>query len=387
MLKANHYFNGSIHFELKGGLKLVINHNILTGVYKHTSFVDLIVLQGDCHEVFRIGAELDVDKLTQQVDMLCNTLKAFIREYVPGQRVGLRDTVLKDLVKTLVVYPDVFKTSSILYRQLQNTIFTLIGEESYHYVTVFDAIYDDESGDHIINKYTKYRAGYDLFEMCESKDEDGEIEYWNGDEDNEDDDYDDNNIIEEEVVEEVVDETVEETKEKRKEFEKTVIEKERNKYAQIKDDELNALLCDIDSSSVWKLDRANSRENHDFTVFPFGKYFFEKDEVNNTTKVFHDAPQSKEDVMKKFYNNLDLIHECDRFEDVWDVPRDEYICEIKEMEKYIEEHTLEEICSPEGRYFFVTMLRNILVTDHDMYQIKDGTWHYDDSEKKEEEKE
>jgi hypothetical protein len=85
--------------------------------------------------------------------------------------------------------------------------------------------------------------------------------------------------------------------------------------------------------------------------------------------------------MKKFYYNLDLIHEYDRFEDVWDVPREEYICEIKEMEKYIEEHTLDEICSPEGRYFFVTMLRNILVTDHDMYQVKDGTWHYDDSEK------
>lgn len=374
MLKANHYFNGSIHFELKGGLKLVINHNILTGVYKHTSFVDLIVLQGDCHEVFRIGAELDVDKLTQQVDMLCNTLKAFIREYVPGQRVGLRDTVLKDLVKTLVVYPDVFKTSSILYRQLQNTIFTLIGEESYHYVTVFDAVYDDESGDHVINKYIKYRAGYDLFEMCETMDEDGEVEYWNGDEDTEDDDDD----IKEEVIEEA----------KFKEFEKTVIEKERNKFAPIKDDELGALLCNIDSSTVWKLDRLNSRENHDFTVFPFGKYFFEKDEENNTTRIFHDAPKTKEEVMKKFYHNLDLIHEYDRFEDVWDVPREEYICEIKEMEKYIEEHTLEEICSPEGRYFFVTMLRNILMTDHDMYQIKDGTWHYNDSEKKgEEEKE
>ena len=328
MLKANHYFNGSIHFELKGGLKLVINHNILTGVYKHTSFVDLIVLQGDCHEVFRIGAELDVDKLTQQVDMLCNTLKAFIREYVPGQRVGLRDTVLKDLVKTLVVYPDVFKTSSILYRQLQNTIFTLIGEESYHYVTVFNAVYDDESGDHVINKYIKYRAGYDLFEMCETMDEDGEVEYWNGDEDTEDDDDD----IKEKVIEEA----------KFKEFEKTVIEKERNKFAPIKDDELGALLCNIDSSTVWKLDRLNSRENHDFTVFPFGKYFFEKDEENNTTRIFHDAPKTKE----------------------------------------------EEICSPEGRYFFVTMLRNILMTDHDMYQIKDGTWHYNDSEKKgEEEKE
>lgn len=374
MLKANHYFNGSVHFELKGGLKLVINHNILTGIYKHTSFVDLIVLQGDCHEVFRIGAELDVDKLTQQVDMLCNTLKTFIREYIPGQRVGLRDSVLKDLVKTLVVYPDVFKTSSILYRQLQNTIFTLIGEESYHYVTVFDAVYDDESGDHVINKYIKYRAGYDLFEMCETMDEDGEVEYWNGDEDTEDDDDD----IKEEVIEEA----------KFKEFEKTVIEKERNKFAPIKDDELGALLCNIDSSTVWKLDRLNSRENHDFTVFPFGKYFFEKDEENNTTRIFHDAPKTKEEVMKKFYYNLDLIHEYDRFEDVWDVPREEYICEIKEMEKYIEEHTLEEICSPEGRYFFVTMLRNILMTDHDMYQIKDGTWHYNDSEKKgEEEKE
>nr|DAL05481.1 MAG TPA: hypothetical protein [Caudoviricetes sp.] len=381
MLKANHYFNGSIHFELKGGLKLVINHNILTGVYKHTSFVDLIVLQGDCHEVFRIGAELDVDKLTQQVDMLCNTLKSFIREYIPGQRVGLRDTVLKDLIRTLVVYPDVFKTSSILYRQLQNTIFTLIGEESYHYVTVFDAVYDDESGDHVINKYIKYRAGYDLFELCETKDENGEIEYWNGDEDNEDDDYDDDDIIEEEVVEEVVEETVEEAKDKRKQFEKMVIEKERNKFAPIKDDELGALLCDIDSSSVWKLDRANSRENHDFTVFPFGKYFFEKDEENNTAKIFHDAPKSKEDVMKKFCYNLDLIHECNRFEDVWDVPKDEYICEIKEMEKYIEEHTLEEICSPEGRYFFVTMLRNILMTDYDIYQDKEtGTWQYDDDE-------
>nr|DAR18536.1 MAG TPA: hypothetical protein [Caudoviricetes sp.] len=377
MLKANHYFNGSIHFELRGGLKLVINHNILLNTYKHTSFVDLILLQGDCHEVFRIGAELDVDDLTNKVYLLCNTLKVFIKSYVEGQRVGLRDSVLKDLVRTLVVYPDVFKTSSILYRQLENTIFSLIDEESYHYVTVFDAIYNDESGDHIINKYTKYRAGYDLFEMCETLDEDGEVEYWNGDEDNEDDD----DIIEEEVIEEVVVETAEE-EDKLKAFEKMVIEKERNKFAPIKDDELGALLCDIDSSSVWKLDRVDSREKHDFTVFPFGKYYFEKDEQNNTTKVFHDAPQTKEDVMKKFYFNLDLIHECDRFEDVWDVPRDEYICEIKEMEKYIEEHTLEEICSPEGRYFFVTMLRNILMTDHDMYQIKDGTWHYDDSEKR-----
>lgn len=382
MLKANHYFNGSIHFELREGLKLVVNHNIMTDIVQHTSFVDLIVLQGYDHELFRIGAVLDVDDLTKNVDMLCGTLKKYIQGYEDAYRAGIRDSVLKDLIRTLVVYPDVFKTSSILYRQLQNTIFTLIGEESYHYVTVFDAVYDDESGDHIINKYTKYRAGYNLFELCETRDEDGEVEYWNGDEDNEDDD-----IIEEEVIEEVVDETIEEAKEKRKEFEKTVIEKERNKYAPIKDDELNALLCDIDDSMVWKLDRVDSRENHDFTVFPFGKYYFEKDEVNNTTKVFHDVPQSKEDVMKKFYYNLDLIHECDRFEDVWDVPRDEYICEIKEMEKYIEEHTLDEICSPEGRYFFVTMLRNILVTDHDMYQIKDGTWHYDDSEKKVEEKE
>lgn len=387
MLKANHYFNGAIHFELRGGLKLVVNHNIMTDIVQHTSFVDLIVLQGHDHELFRIGAVLDVDDLTKNVDMLCGTLKAFIREYIPGKLVGLRDSVLKDLVRTLVVYPDVFKTSSILYRQLRNTIFTLLCEEEYHYVTVFDAIYDDESGEHIINKYIKYRAGYDLFEMCETMNEDGEKEYWNGDEDN-DDDYDDDDVIEEEIIEEVVDETIEEAKEKRKEFEKTVIEKERNKFAPIKDDELGALLCGVNDSMVWKLDRVDSREKHDFTVFPFGKYYFEKDEENNTTKVFHDAPQTKEDVMKKFYNNLDLIHECDRFEDVWDVPRDEYICEIKEMEKYIEEHTLEEICSPEGRYFFVTMLRNILMTDHDMYQIKDGTWHYDDSEKKvEEEKE
>lgn len=374
MLKANHYFNGSIHFELRNGLKLVINHNIMTDTPIHTSFVDLIVLQGHNHELFRIGAVLDVDELTKNVDMLCNTLKKYIQGYADAYRAGLRDSVLKDLIRTLVVYPDVFKTSSILYRQLQNTIFSLISEEVYHYVTVFDAVYDDESGDHIINKYTKYRAGYDLFEMCETMDEDGEVEYWNGDEDTEDDDDD----IKEEVIEEA----------KFKEFEKTVIEKERNKFAPIKDDELGALLCNIDSSTVWKLDRLNSRENHDFTVFPFGKYFFEKDEENNTTRIFHDAPKTKEEVMKKFYYNLDLIHEYDRFEDVWDVPREEYICEIKEMEKYIEEHTLEEICSPEGRYFFVTMLRNILMTDHDMYQIKDGTWHYNDSEKKgEEEKE
>ena len=368
MLKANHYFNGSIHFELRNGLKLVINHNIMTDTPIHTSFVDLIVLQGHNHELFRIGAVLDVDELTKNVDMLCNTLKKYIQGYADAYRAGLRDSVLKDLIRTLVVYPDVFKTSSILYRQLQNTIFSLISEEVYHYVTVFDSVYDDESGDHIINKYTKYRAGYDLFEMCETMDEDGEVEYWNGDEDTEDDDDD----IKEEVIEEA----------KFKEFEKTVIEKERNKFAPIKDDELGALLCNIDSSTVWKLDRLNSRENHDFTVFPFGKYFFEKDEENNTTRIFHDAPKTKEEVMKKFYYNLDLIHEYDRFEDVWDVPREEYICEIKEMEKYIEEHTLEEICSPEGRYFFVTMLRNILMTDHDMYQIKDGTWHYNDSEKK-----
>ena len=45
MLKANHYFNGSIHFELRKGLKLVINHNIMTDIVQHTSFVDLIVLQ------------------------------------------------------------------------------------------------------------------------------------------------------------------------------------------------------------------------------------------------------------------------------------------------------------------------------------------------------
>ena len=386
MLKANHYFNGSIHFELRHDLKLVVNHNIIIDGYEHTSFVELIFLEGNTQELFRIGARINILDLTDKVNLLCDTIKSFIKGYIKD-RVGLRDTVLKDLIRTLVVYPDVFKTSSILYRQLQNTIFTLIGEESYHYVTVFDAVYDEESGDHIINKYIKYRAGYDLFEMCETMDEDGEVEYWNGDEDN-DDDYDDDDVIEEEVIEEVVEETVEEAKDKRKEFEKTVIEKERNKFAPIKDDELNALLCDVDSSMVWKLDRVDSRENHDFTVFPFGKYYFEKDEENNTTKVFHDAPQTKEDVMKKFYCNLDLIHECDRFEDVWDVPREEYICEIKEMKKYIEEHTLDEICSPEGRYFFVTMLRNILVTDHDMYQIKDGTWHYDDSEKKvEEEKE
>lgn len=31
-----------------------------------------------------------------------------------------------------------------------------------------------------------------------------------------------------------------------------VIEKERNKYAPIKDDELGALLCDIDRTMVWK---------------------------------------------------------------------------------------------------------------------------------------
>lgn len=366
MLKASHYFNGAIHFGLREGLKLVINHNIMTGYSKHTSFIDLIVLQGDCHEVFRIGAELDVDNLTKKVDMLCNTLRAFIKDYKPGRIVGLRDNILKDLVRTLVVYPDVFKTSSILYRQLENTIFTLIGEESYHYVTVFDAVYDDESGDHIINKYKKYRAGYDLFEMCETLDEDGEVEYWNGEEDNDDDD---------EIIEEVVEENTFE------EFKKMVIEKENNKWAPIKDDELNALLCDIDSSTEWKLDRVNSRENHDFTVFPFGKYFFEKDEQNNTTKVFHEAPKSKEEVMKKFYYNLSLIHEHDRFESVPTVEKEVYICEIKEMEKYIEEHTLEEIGSPEGRYFFVTMLRNILMTDYDLYQDKEtGTWQYDDDE-------
>lgn len=373
MLKANHYFNGAIHFELRHDLKLVVNHNIIIDGYEHTSFVDLIILEGNTQELFRIGARINILDLTDKVNLLCNTLKTFIKGYVQD-RVGLRDTILKDLIRTLVVYPDVFKTSSILYRQLKNTVFTLIDEESYHYVTVFDAHYDEESGDHIINKYIKYRAGYELFELCETRDKDGEIEYWNGDEDTEDDDDD----IKEEVIEEA----------KFKEFEKTVIEKERNKFAPIKDDELGALLCNIDSSTVWKLDRLNSRENHDFTVFPFGKYFFEKDEENNTTRIFHDAPKTKEEVMKKFYYNLDLIHEYDRFEDVWDVPREEYICEIKEMEKYIEEHTLEEICSPEGRYFFVTMLRNILMTDHDMYQIKDGTWHYNDSEKKgEEEKE
>ena len=380
MLKANHYFNGAIHFELRHDLKLVINHNIIIDGYEHTSFVDLIILEGNTQELFRIGARINILDLTDKVNLLCDTIKSFIKGHVQD-RVGLRDTVLKDLIRTLVVYTDVFKTSSILYRQLKNTISTLIDDESYHYVTVFDAVYDDESGDHIINKYNKYRAGYELFELCETRDENGEIEYWNGDEDIEED-YDDDDVIEEEVVEEVIEETVEEDK---KEFEKTVIEKERNKFAPIKDDELGALLCDINRTMVWKLDRVDSREKHDFTVFPFGKYYFEKDEQNNTTKVFHDAPKTKEDVMTKFYNNLDLIHECNRFEDVWDVPREEYISEIKEMEKYIEEHTLEEICSPEGRYFFVTMLRNILVTDHDMYQIKDGTWHFDDSEKEAEE--
>jgi hypothetical protein len=379
MLKANHYFNGSIHFELRHDLKLVVNHNIIIDGYEHTSFVDLIILEGNTQELFRIGARINILDLTDKVNLLCNTIKSFIKGHVED-RVGLRDTVLKDLIRTLVVYPDVFKTSSILYRQLKNTIFTLIGEESYHYVTVFDAHYDEESGDHVINKYIKYRAGYELFELCETRDEDGEVEYWNGNEDNEDDDYDDDDIIEEEVIEEVVEETVEE-EDKFKAFEKMVIEKERNKYAPIKDDELNALLCDIDSSSVWKLDRANSRENHDFTVFPFGKYFFEKDEENNTTKIFHDAPKSKEEVMEKFYYNLWLIHEYDRFENVPHVEKETYICEIKEMEKYVEEHTLDEICSPEGRYFFVTMLRNILMTDYDIYQDKEtGTWQYDDDE-------
>lgn len=373
MLKANHYFNGAIHFELRNSLKLVINHNIITDGHENTSFVDLILLEGNTQELFRIGARINILDLTAKVDLLCNTFRTFIKDNHLGT-VGLKDSVLKDLVRTLVVYPDVFKTSSIIYRQLRYTIQSLVTDERGYDVTLFEAYYDDESGEHITNKYDKYRAGEGLFKLIETKDENGEIDYW--DKDEEDDDYE----------EEVIEETVEEAK--FKEFEKTVIEKERNKFAPIKDDELGALLCNIDDSMVWKLDRVDSREKHDFTVFPFGKYYFEKDEENNTTKVFHDAPQSKEDVMKKFYNNLDLIHECDRFEDVWDVPRDEYICEIKEMEKYIEEHTLEEICSPEGRYFFVTMLRNILMTDHDMYQIKDGTWHYDDSEKKvEEEKE
>lgn len=212
MLKASHYFNGSIHFELRGDLKLVINHNILTDIVQHTSFVDLIVLQGHDHELFRIGAVLDVYDLTKNVDMLYSTLKKYIQGYADAYRAGLRDAVLKDLIRTLVVYPDVFKTSSILYRQLQNTIFSLICEEEYHYVTVFDAVYDDESGDHIINKYTKYRAGYDSFELCETMDEDGEVEYRNGDEDNNDDeDYDDNDeVVEEEVVEEIIEEANEE---------------------------------------------------------------------------------------------------------------------------------------------------------------------------------
>ena len=294
--------------------------------------------------------------------MLCNTLRAFIKDYKPGRIVGLRDNILKDLVRTLVVYPDVFKTSSILYRQLENTIFTLIGEESYHYVTVFDAVYDDESGDHIINKYTKYRAGYDLFEMCETLDEDGEVEYWNCDEDNEEDDYDDE-IIEEEIVEEV--------------WENIIMEQENKRHYPIQEDEKAALLCGIDESTTWELDRIKSMENYDFTVFPFGMHFFEKDEANNITKALHNKPKTKEEVMEKFLSHLDLVKEIDKF-DVGIIEREKYSDNIKEMEEFIENNTLEEILNPVGRYFFVTQLRNILVTDYYMFQEPDGTWNYEE---------
>lgn len=360
MLKASHYFNGAIHFELREGLKLVINHNIMTDIPIHASFVDLIVLQGHDHELFRIGAVLDVDDLTKNVDMLCNTLKNYIKGYADAYRAGLRDNVLKDLIRTLVVYPDVFKTSSILYRQLQNTIFSLIGEEVYHYVTVFDAVYDDESGDHIINKYTKYRAGYDLFVLYETLDEDGEVEYWNGEEDNEEDyDYDD--VIEEEVIEEMSEEEI-------------IMEQENKRTTPLQEDEKAALLCGIDETTTWQLDRIKSMENYDFTVFPFGIHFFEKDEENNTTKALHYQPKTKEEVLKLFLWHLDLVNEIDKF-DVGVIDREVYSDNIKEMEEFIENSTLEEILNPVGRYFFVAQLRNILVADFHMWQEPDGTWN------------
>lgn len=373
MLKASHYFNGAIHFELRGDLKLVINHNIMTDTAQHTSFIDLIILLGHDHELFRIGAEIDVDDLSNKVDMLCNTLKSFVKGYADAYRAGLRDAVLKDLIRTLVVYPDVFKTSSILYRQLENTIFTLIGEEEYHYVTVFDAVYDDESGDHIINKYTKYRAGYDLFEMCEVLNEDGEIEYWNGDEDNDDEDYDDNDeVVEEEVVEEIIEEVNEEDA-----IEDIIMEHENKRNITLREDEKSALLCGIDESTTWELDRIKSMENYDFTIFPFGMHFFEKDEENNTTKALHYKPKTKEEVLKLFLWRLDLVNEIDKF-DVGVIDREEYSDNIKEMEEFIKNNTLEEILNPIGRYFFVTQLRNILVADFHMWQEHDGTWNYED---------
>lgn len=163
---------------------------------------------------------------------------------------------------------------------------------------------------------------------------------------------------------------------------KKFITKKKNKFAPIKEDELNALFCDIDKTTPWKLDRVNSIENHDFTIFPFGKHFFEKDEENNFTRVLHYEPETKEDVMKKFFYNLDLVNEANRFENVGNPDKAEFSDDIKEMEEYIASHTLEEIYAPEGRYFFVNKLRNILMTDYHMYQDKEGLWQYDNEDDK-----
>ena len=367
MLKANHYFNGSIHFELRNNLKLVINHNIITDGYENTSFVDLILLEGDTQELFRIGARINILDLTNKVNLLCNTFRTFIKDNNLGT-VGLKDSVLKDLVRTLVVYPDVFKTSSIIYRQMRYTINSLVTDERGYDVTLFEAYYDEDSGNHLTNKYDKYRAGEGSFKLIESKDENGDIQYWN--QDNEEDDYDDD--TEEDVIEEVVEEVSEEEV-----WEYTIMEQENKRSANLQEDEKAALLCEIDETTKWELDRVKSMENYDFTIFPFGMHFFEKDEENNTTKALHNKPKTKEEVMEKFLYHLDLVQEFDKF-DVGVIDREVYSDNIKEMEEFVANNTLEEILNPVGRYFFVTQLRNILVTDFHMWQEEDGTWNYED---------
>ena len=120
-------------------------------------------------------------------------------------------------------------------------------------------------------------------------------------------------------------------------------------------------------------------ENYDFTIFPFGMHFFEKDEENNTTKALHYKPKTKEEVLKLFLWHLDLVNEIDKF-DVGVIDREEYADNIKEMEDFIENNTLEEILNPVGRHFFVTQLRNILVADFHMWQEHDGTWNCENAE-------
>lgn len=74
---------------------------------------------------------------------------------------------------------------------------------------------------------------------------------------------------------------------------------------------------------------------------------------------------------------FDLVNEIDKF-DIGVIDREVYSDNIKEMEEFIENNTLEEILNPVGRYFFVTQLRNILVADFHMWQEEDGTWNYED---------